>query len=120
MLPGWPRSGFGIPLASAAKGRRPKPFFGEIYPGMTFDTLDDWISLYRQAGLVDVEASAGPFEMMTPAGFLADEGVVNSLAVMGRTLSRPVYLKKMTWLMSRMQRVVPYLGYVTVTGIKPG
>lgn len=95
-------------------------FFGEICPGMTFDTLDDWISVYRRAGLVDVEASTGPFEMMTPAGFLADEGMVNSLAVMGRTLSRPAYLKKMIWLMSRMQRVVPYLGYVTITGTKPG
>jgi len=83
-------------LASEFLWRRPpnaearRLFFGEICPGMTFDTLEDWISVYRQASLVDVEATTGPFEMMTPGGFLADEGLVNSLAIIGRALSRPV------------------------------
>jgi SAM-dependent methyltransferase len=93
-------------------------FLGEICPGMTFDTLDDWLQIYRDAGLDDVEVTTGPFEMMTPAGFLRDEGVANSVRVMGLAVSRPVYLRRMTWLMRRMRHAVPYLGYIAISGIK--
>ncbi|MFQ5611640.1 MAG: hypothetical protein ACE5H9_05860 [Anaerolineae bacterium] len=58
--------------------------------------------------------------MMTPLGFLRDEGVTNCLAMMGRMVSRWPYLRKMAWMMSRMVRVMPYLGYVTLSGQKPG
>jgi ubiquinone/menaquinone biosynthesis C-methylase UbiE len=94
-------------------------FLGEVCPGMNFDTLDDWVQIYREAGLEDVQVTSGPFEMMTTAGFVRDEGIANSLAVMGRALSRRSYLKKMAWLMPRMNRAVPYLGYIAVSGVKP-
>jgi SAM-dependent methyltransferase len=94
-------------------------FLGEVCPGLRFDTRDDWVRLYEEAGLRDVRVTSGPFEMMTPAGFLHDEGLTNSLAIMGRALSRPAYLKKMAWLMPRMNRAVPYLGYVAISGVKP-
>ncbi len=94
-------------------------FLGEVCPGMNFDTLDDWVQIYREAGLEDVQVTSGPFEMMTPAGFVRDEGIANSLAVMGHALSRRSYLKKMAWLMPRMNRAVPYLGYIAVSGVKP-
>jgi hypothetical protein len=29
------------------------------------------------------------------------------------------YLKKMAWLMPRMNRAVPYLGYIAISGVKP-
>ena len=57
--------------------------------------------------------------MMTPAGFRRDEGMVNSLAVLGCALSRLSYLKKMAWLMPRMNRAVPYLGDIAISGVKP-
>jgi hypothetical protein len=38
---------------------------------------------------------------------------------MGRTLTRLSYLRKMAWLMPRLQRAVPYLGYLLVVGEKP-
>ncbi len=94
-------------------------FLGEVCPGMNFDTLEDWVQIYREAGLEEVQVTSGPFEMMTPAGFLRDEGFVNCLLFMGRTLSRLAYIKKMAWLMPRMQRAVPYLGYIVVAGTKP-
>ena len=94
-------------------------FLGEVCPGMNFDTLDDWVQIYRAAGLDDVQVTSGPFEMMTPAGFMRDEGIANCLAVMGRALSRMSYLKKMAWLMPRMNRAVPYLGYIAISGVKP-
>lgn len=95
-------------------------FLGEVCPGMTFDTLEDWVHIYRDAGLGPVEVVAsGPFEMMTPAGFFSDEGLVNCLAILGRALSRLAYLEKLAWLMPRIQRAVPYLGYLVISGAKP-
>lgn len=94
-------------------------FLGEICPGMNFDTLDDWVQIYRNVGFQDVQVTSGPFEVMTPWGFLQDEGWLNSMAVMGRAMSRPAYMKKMLWLMPRMQRAVPYLGYVAISAVKP-
>ena len=94
-------------------------FLGEVCPGMTFDSLDDWVQLYGTAGLSEIEVTSGPFEMMTARGFLKDEGIPNSLKVMVRALSRWSYIKKMAWLWPRMNRAVPYLGYIAVSGVKP-
>jgi hypothetical protein len=55
----------------------------------------------------------------TSTGFIKDKGLANTLAIVGRALSRACYLKKMTWLMLRMNRAVPYLGYIAVSGMKP-
>jgi len=111
-------------LATEFMWRRPPTaeareiFLGQICPGMKFDTVEDWVRIYQNAGLADVRIDDGPFEMMTSRGFLQDEGRGGMLAIMGRVLSRPAYLKKMAWLMSRMRRAVPYLGYVAVAGEK--
>ena len=61
----------------------------------------------------------GPFEMMTRRGFLTDEGPAHSLAIMTRVAARPANIRKMAWLMPRMAKAVPYLGYVLVTSQKP-
>jgi hypothetical protein len=68
--------------------------------------------------LSDLRTDTGPFEMMTPRGFLTDEGR-GAFRVLGRTMSRPAYMRKMAWLMPRMARAVPYLGYILVAGRKP-
>jgi SAM-dependent methyltransferase len=93
-------------------------FLGQVCPGMEIDVLDDWVRLYQEAGLDQIQVTSGPFEMMTPLGFLRDEGAVNSLAIIGRTVSRLAHVRKMAWLMPRMQRAVPYLGYIVVAGAK--
>jgi hypothetical protein len=56
--------------------------------------------------------------MMTPKGFLHDEGLSNGLAVMMRALSRRCYLSKMAWVAPRIARAVPYLGFILVNGAK--
>lgn len=94
-------------------------FLGEVCPGMNFDTMDEWVQIYSNAGLSQVDVASGPFDMMTPTGFLKDEGLANALAFMGRACTRLVYLRRLIWLMPRMQRAVPYLGYLVVTGTKP-
>src|SRR6185369_284198 len=94
-------------------------FLGQVCPGMLFDTESDWIRIYQSGGLVAPATETGPFEMMTPKGFLSDEGVLRSMAIMGRVATRPANMKKMTWLMPRMAKAVPYLGYILVAGTKP-
>jgi SAM-dependent methyltransferase len=94
-------------------------FLGQVCPGLEFDTVEDWVRIYTGAGLTDVDTITGPFEMMTARGFLADEGFGRSLAVMGRVMSRPAHISKMAWLMPRMAKAVPYLGYIVVAATKP-
>ena len=73
----------------------------------------------RAAGVAGSGTETGPFEMMTPRGFLADEGLPRCLAIMGQVAGRPAYARKMAWLMPCMAKAVPYLGYVLVAGTKP-
>jgi cyclopropane fatty-acyl-phospholipid synthase-like methyltransferase len=94
-------------------------FLGQVCPGMQLDQLDGWVRIYQGAGLSAIEVRSGPFEMMTPRGFLQDEGFVNAFACTVRGLSRAAYLRKMAWLMPRISRAVPYLGYILVRGLKP-
>jgi len=93
-------------------------FMGKVCPGIDFDTEADWTDLYQEAGLENLQTTTGPFAMMTPSGFLRDEGPLGSARFMGRVVSRPVYVRKMSWLMPRMMRAMPYLGYVVVGGTR--
>jgi SAM-dependent methyltransferase len=95
-------------------------FMGQVCPGLQFDTVEDWVRLYESAGLVDLETESGPFEMMSARGFLADEGAGRSVAIMARVAARPANVRKMAWLMPRMAKAVPYLGYLVVAATKPG
>jgi SAM-dependent methyltransferase len=94
-------------------------FLGQVCPGMQFDTIDDWVRIYSSAGRNGLATETGPFEMMTPRGFLADEGLTRCLAIMGQVAGRPAYARKMAWLMPRMAKAVPYLGYIVIAGVKP-
>jgi len=94
-------------------------FLGQVCPGMQLDKLDGWVRIYKDAGLSAIEVRSGPFEMMTPRGFIQDEGFINAFACMFRGFSRVAYLRKMAWLMPRITKAVPYLGYILVGGVKP-
>lgn len=94
-------------------------FLGEVCPGMLFETVEDWLERYGRAGLTELSSTAGPFEMMTPTGFLADEGLANSVRVMARAFADPVARRRMMWIMPRISRAVPFLGYVVIRGRKP-
>jgi hypothetical protein len=56
---------------------------------------------------------------MTPRGFIADEGA-GTPVIFGRAMTRPAYLRRMSWLMPRLLRVAPYIGYALVSARKPG
>ncbi|MGH3518258.1 MAG: hypothetical protein ACRDQ7_12735, partial [Haloechinothrix sp.] len=85
------------------------------------NTTADTSASHARSGVrfaADLRTESGPFAMMTARGFLADEGR-HAAAVLARGMSRPAYLRKMMWLMPRMARAVPYLGYVLLMAIKP-
>ena len=115
----------GLVLATEFQWRRPPTaqarhaFLGEVCPGMLFDTVEDWLDRYGRAGLAELSSKTGPFEMMTPTGFLSDEGPFNAVRVMARALTDPVARRRMLWLMPRISQAVPYLGYVLIRGRKP-
>lgn len=93
-------------------------FEGEMCPGIDFDTSDDWLDLYRSAGLTDLRSTTGPFVMMTPMGMWRDEGPAGLLRMMVRTTSRLAYIRKMGWMVPRLLRVRHYLGHVVLMGTK--
>ncbi|HWB72235.1 MAG TPA: hypothetical protein VG452_08450 [Egibacteraceae bacterium] len=88
-------------------------------PGLEFDSVKDWVATYTKAGLVDIRTEIGPFAMLTPRGFVDDEGVAGTAAFVGRALTRWSYVRRLAWLMPRMAKAVPYLGYILVAGRKP-
>ncbi len=115
----------GLVLATEFQWRRPPTpearhaFLGEVCPGMLFETVDDWLARYSSAGLVDLQVRTGPFEMMTARGFISDEGIGNAIRVMARAMTNGTARRRMTWLVPRISRAVPYLGYVVIRGRRP-
>jgi SAM-dependent methyltransferase len=115
----------GLVLATEFHWRRPPTvearhaFLGELCPGMLFDTVDDWLGRYGAAGLVDLQMKTGPFEMMTARGFISDEGIGNAVRVMARAMTSRTARGRMFWIMPRIARAVPYLGYVLICGRRP-
>jgi len=89
-----------------------------VCPGLRFDSIAEWVDIYGGAGLTDIRTESGPFAMITPRGFMTDEGW-HAPAVMLRAVTRIAYLRKMAWLVPRMSRAVPYLGYIIVSAGKP-
>lgn len=87
---------------------------------MGFENPDLWEQLYRKAGLDDIKTVEGKFVMMTPSGFLRDEGLGNTLRITGRAMSRWAYVKKVAWNLKRIVPAAPYLGWVVVAGVKKG
>src|ERR1700730_1484757 len=61
----------GLVLATEFHWRKPptpaarEAFLGQLCPGMLFDTKEDWLRIYGDAGLRDIECRSGPFGMMT-------------------------------------------------------
>lgn len=94
-------------------------FLGEVCPGLSFDSVEDWEGLYADAGLDDVRSTTGAFDMLTVRGFLHDEGLAGCLRFLAQSARSASAIRKLAWLMPRMARAVPYLGYIVIAGTKP-
>ncbi|TMC19755.1 MAG: class I SAM-dependent methyltransferase [Chloroflexi bacterium] len=56
--------------------------------------------------------------VLSPAGFLRDEGLKHTLEIAGHTISHPAYLLRLLRLMRRMRQLRPYLRWTIVAGVK--
>ena len=91
----------------------------ELCPGVHLHDAEGWAAIHAAAGLIDIRSDSGACPAMTPRGFIADEGVGTPL-IFGRAMTRSAYFRRMSWLMPRLLRVAPYIGYVLVSARKPG
>jgi ubiquinone/menaquinone biosynthesis C-methylase UbiE len=94
-------------------------FDAMVCPGMSFETEREWSELYQSAGQEDIRAVPVPFDVLTPRGMLRDEGVTGTVAFIGRTISRWVYIRRMLWLIKVLVKVSPYLSSVVIASTKP-
>ena len=88
-------------------------------PGINFDDVRNRTLLFEGAGLRDIRAVTGPFQLMNPVEFVADEGVVNTGRILARAFSRPAYARKAAWLTRNIVTIMPKLGYIVLAGVKP-
>ncbi len=113
-------------LATEFHWRRPPTpaarhaFLGEVCPGLLFETVDDWVARYTSAGLRDLQVRTGPFETMTVRGWISDEGIGNTIRVMARAVASGAVRQRMAWIMPRVWKAVPFLGYVLICGRRAG
>jgi len=113
-------------LATEFHWRRPPTpgarhaFLGEVCPGLLFETVDDWVARYTSAGLRDLQVRTGPFETMTVRGWISDEGIGNTIRVMARAVASGAVRQRMAWIMPRVWKANPFLGYVLICGRRAG
>jgi SAM-dependent methyltransferase len=91
----------------------------QMCPGINFDDVRNWRVLFEDAGLREIRTVTGPFQLMSPTQFVADEGVVNTGRILIRALSRPAHARKAAWLTRNIVTIMPKLGYIVLAGVKP-
>ncbi len=87
-------------------------------PGINFDDVRNWEMLFERHGVSEIESIVGPFALMKPRQFVADEGLRNTARIVGRACSRRVYMRKTAWLMRNIVSIMPKLGYIVLKGTK--
>lgn len=87
-------------------------------PGINFDDVRNWEMLFERHGVGDITSIVGPFALMKPRQFIADEGLRNTARIVGRACSRRVYMRKSAWLMRNIVSIMPKLGYIVLKGTK--
>lgn len=91
----------------------------ELFPGMVLEDPEGWVSLYRDAGLTDIEQVSGPAAFIGPGYVIRDEGLAGFLTILGRLVTHPAYLRQMAATAPRVRRVQPYIDYIVLAGRKP-
>jgi SAM-dependent methyltransferase len=87
-------------------------------PNINFDDVRNWEGIFQRAGVVDIDSIVGPFALMKPRQFVADEGIGNSARIAWRAASRSAYRRKSMWLMKNIMAIMPKLGYIVLCGTK--
>ena len=87
-------------------------------PAINFDDVRNWEMLFERHGVTGLQSIVGPFALMKPRQFVADEGLLHSARIVARVCSRRVYMRKAAWLMRNIVSIMPKLGYIVLQGTK--
>ena len=87
-------------------------------PGINFDDVRNWEMLFERHGVTGLESVVGPFALLMPRQFVADEGLRQSARIIARVCSRRVYRRKAAFLMRNVVKIMPKLGYIVLKGTK--
>jgi SAM-dependent methyltransferase len=87
-------------------------------PAINFDDVRNWEMLFERHGVTGLQSIVGPFALMKPRQFVADEGPLHTARIVARLCSRRVYMRKAAWLMRNIVSIMPKLGYIVLKGTK--
>jgi SAM-dependent methyltransferase len=85
---------------------------------LEFHPRGEWAAWLLHAGFDRVQSDERPFALLSIPGFLRDEGVLNSLRVVGRVLRRRANRQRMAGLWRHFARHRAHFSYVVLTGQK--
>ena len=87
--------------------------------GMRFLQMNEWVDLFKKAGLSNIDAEEGPFIMMYPAQMVRDEGMLGLCRMMMRSMSTWSRMRRMFRIYKFMLLNMKYYGYGIYAGTKP-
>ena len=87
-------------------------------PAINFDDVRNWEMLFARHGVTGLQSVVGPFALMKPRQFVADEGPRHTARIVARVCSRRVYMRKAAWLLRNIASIMPKLGYIVLKGTK--
>jgi SAM-dependent methyltransferase len=87
-------------------------------PGINFDDVRNWEMLFERHGVTGLESVVGPFALLMPRQFVADEGLRQSARIVARVCSRRAYRRKAAFLIRNIVKIMPKLGYIVLRGTK--
>ncbi len=86
---------------------------------LEFHPRGEWAEWLQRAGFDRVQSDEQPFALLSIPGFLRDEGIFNSLRVLGRVLRRSAHWQRMIGIWRHFARHRAHFSYVVLTGHKP-
>jgi SAM-dependent methyltransferase len=85
---------------------------------LDFHLTEGWIAALKQADFTHVRGSENPFGLPGIAGYLCDEGVINSLRIAAKVLSRHASMIRMAEIGGHFSRHAEYFSYTVFAGEK--
>jgi SAM-dependent methyltransferase len=85
---------------------------------LDFHSLYGWIGALREASFETVHATEHAFNLLSPKGFIRDEGWTNSLRIAAKVLSQRANRVRMTEIWSHFSNNIDYFSYVVFSGGK--
>ena len=85
---------------------------------LEFHHAREWGRKLRHAGFDQVKSREQPFTMLSVPGFVRDEGITNSMRIMGRLLKRRANLQRMAEIWMHFSRHSDYFSYAVLSANK--